>query len=276
MHSILEKLFTWNANQASEQIINKYQKNWFAIVNFLYFAIIVAQKLFDTHKKTVTQKEYKKIILKSDFLFPDGIALQLYYYIARLFHKVSSPVYRLNNLNWTDFVPYFLDYIKTKFGNQKICLLMFGTTPIHLQKSKEYISYKWYNVIYTQDWYSNFNKKKWFSELNRKNVKESLSGYQDTINILLVAMSTPKSPRQELWTADNLKEIKNHNLIVINTGWLFDFWAWAQKRAPKLVRDIKLERLYRLISDPKRNYKKVLNSLSCFKYIFKYLLLKKD
>jgi UDP-N-acetyl-D-mannosaminuronic acid transferase (WecB/TagA/CpsF family) len=53
--------------------------------------------------------------------------------------------------------------------------------------------------------------------LNRQNVKEALSGYQDTINILLVGMSTPKNPRQELWTADNLQEIKDHNLIVINT-----------------------------------------------------------
>lgn len=276
MHSILEKLFKWNPQQASEQIVSQYQKNWFAIVNFIYFAVIVAQKLFSKRKKTNTQKDYKKILLKSDFLFPDGIALQMFYFLARLFHKVKSSIYWLNNLNWTDFVPYFLEYIKTKFGNQKICLLMFGTTPEFLEKSKEYISYKWYNVIYIQDWFSKFNNKKWFCELNRQNVKEALNWYQDTINILLVAMSTPKSPRQELWTADNLQEIKDHNLIVINTWWLFDFWAWVQKRAPRIVRKIKLERLWRLITDPKRNLSKVINSLSCFKYVFKYLLLKKD
>lgn len=276
MYSILEKLFTWNSEQASEQIINQYQKNWFAIVNFIYFAVIVAQKLFSTRRKTEIQKNYKKILLKSDFLFPDGIALQIFYYLARLFYRVKWPIYWLSNLNWTDFVLYFLEYIKTKFGNQKICLLMFGTYPHILEKAKEHISYKWYNVIYTQDWFSNFNNKKWFTELNRQKVKESLSWYHDTINILLVAMSTPKTPRQELWTADNLQEIKDHNLIVINTWWLFDRWAWVQKRAPKIVRDIKLERLWRLILDPQRNYKKVIYTLSCFKYVFKYLLLKKD
>jgi len=275
MYSILEKLFTWNSEQASEQIVNQYQKDWFAIVNFIYFAVIVAQNLFSTRKKTNVQKEYKRIILKSDFLLPDGIALQVFYFVARILRKIVSPRYRLDNLNWTDFTPYFLEYIKTKFGNQKICLLMFGSYPEYLEKAKEYISYKWYNVIYTQDWFSTFNNKKWFSELNRQNVKEALSGYQDTINILLVGMSTPKNPRQELWTADNLQEIKDHNLIVINTWWTFDWWAWVQKRPPQIVRFAKLWRLRRYIADPKRNHQKVVYSLSLFKYIFNYLLLKK-
>ena len=31
------------------------------------------------------EKEYKKLILKADFLLPDGIALQIFYYCAVLF-----------------------------------------------------------------------------------------------------------------------------------------------------------------------------------------------
>jgi UDP-N-acetyl-D-mannosaminuronic acid transferase (WecB/TagA/CpsF family) len=49
----------------------------------------------------------------------------------------------------------------------------------------------------------------------------------------------------------------------------------VQSRWPKIIRTIKLERFWRLISQPKRNYKKVLNILSGFNYIFWYLLLKK-
>jgi UDP-N-acetyl-D-mannosaminuronic acid transferase (WecB/TagA/CpsF family) len=63
--------------------------------------------------------------------------------------------------------------------------------------------------------------------------------------------------------------------LVVNTWWLFDFIAWAQKRAPKFRRTIKLEWLYRLITDPKRNARKVKNSLAIFPYIFKYLILAK-
>ncbi|HCY20675.1 TPA: hypothetical protein DIC40_02255 [Patescibacteria group bacterium] len=47
-----------------------------------------------------------------------------------------------------------------------------------------------------------------------------------------------------------------------------------QKRAPRLWRTYKLEWLWRLITNPKRNYKKVLDSILIIKYIFSYLLLK--
>jgi UDP-N-acetyl-D-mannosaminuronic acid transferase (WecB/TagA/CpsF family) len=55
-------------------------------VNYIYFSQIVSQKLFSsTKKKTEKEKEYKKLILKSDFLLPDGIALQIFYYFASVF-----------------------------------------------------------------------------------------------------------------------------------------------------------------------------------------------
>jgi UDP-N-acetyl-D-mannosaminuronic acid transferase (WecB/TagA/CpsF family) len=81
---------------------------------------------------------------------------------------------------------------------------------------------------------------------------------------------------QELWTSRNYQKIQQNKLLVINTWGLFDFIAWAQKRAPKFVRKMKLERLRRLITDPKRNWKKVKNTLTLPKYILKYLLLKKE
>jgi exopolysaccharide biosynthesis WecB/TagA/CpsF family protein len=80
---------------------------------------------------------------------------------------------------------------------------------------------------------------------------------------------------QELWTSRNYQKIQQNKLLVINTWGLFDFIAWAQKRAPKFWRTIKLERFYRLITDPKRNAKKVKNSLAIFPYIIHYLILGK-
>jgi hypothetical protein len=55
-------------------------------VNFIYFSQLVSQHVFSTaKKKTEKEKEYKKLILKSDFLLPDGIALQVFYYLAVTF-----------------------------------------------------------------------------------------------------------------------------------------------------------------------------------------------
>lgn len=204
--------------------------------------------------------------MKSDFLLPDGIALQIFYFFATLFRRVKSGIWILSNLNGTDFVPYFFQEIARKYGNQKACILMYGSYPQYVEKAKNFLAFKGYNVVYAQDGYSDFD---------RAQANKILSHYHDTINILLVARSTTKVPIQELWTSKNMSEIKKNNILVMNVGGLFDFWAGAQKRAPKVIRMLKLERLRRLISQPKRNFIKVYYSLFCFVYIFSYLLLKK-
>jgi hypothetical protein len=43
-----------------------------------------------------------------------------------------------------------------------------------------------------------------------------LDEYKDTINILLVARSTPKIPLQELWTSRNYQKILDDKLLVMN------------------------------------------------------------
>jgi UDP-N-acetyl-D-mannosaminuronic acid transferase (WecB/TagA/CpsF family) len=92
---------------------------------------------------------------------------------------------------------------------------------------------------------------------------------------LLVARSTPVYPIQEIWSQANRENIQNHHLLVMNQAGTFDFRVGEQKRSPKIIRHLRLERLWRLILDPKRNYKKVVDSLGILHYIFSYLLLKK-
>lgn len=267
MQSLLQKLFTKSAPEAVNEILTTYQQKEFSVVNFIYFSNIVAQRLFEDKEKTEKEREYKKILLKSDFLLPDGIALQIFYFFAKLFGRIASSRAWLANLNGTDFVPYFLSESKKKYGNQKLCLLLYGTKPEYLKKAEEKLKFQGYNVIYTQDGYSDFD---WNA------ASKALDEYQDTINILLVARSTPKIPLQELRTSRNYQKIQQHQLLVFNTWGLLDFIAWAQKRAPKFWRVFKIERLYRLLSDPRRNVKKVLNSLQIIPYIFKYLIFKRD
>lgn len=268
MKSILQKLSTTDTQKTADSIVNVYSNQWHCIVNFIYFAQIVSQHVFSTaKKKTEKEKEYKKILLKWDFLLPDGLSLQTFYRMANIFWVIKSERKRLPNLNWTDFTPYFLDHTKQKYWNQRINVLLYGSKPNVVEKVKENLTLKWYNVIYIQDW---------FSEFNRDKAEEALSEYVDTINILLVARSTPKIPLQELRTSRNYQKIQDNKLLVMNVWWLFDFIAWVQKRAPKLFRKLKLERLYRFVSDPKRNWQKIKNNIPAPWYVLKYLILKKD
>lgn len=267
MQSILNKIYTKSADDAVSDILSTYQQEDFAVVNFIYFANIVSQSLFSESKnKTEKEREYKKILLKSDYLLPDGIALQCFYAWASALHRVEWDSKWLPNLNGTDFVPYFLSEAKKKFWSQKLCILLYWTKQEYLDKVEEKLKFQWFNVIYTQDGFSDFDWSK---------AQEALDEYQDTINILLVARSTTKIPLQELWTSRNYQKIQQNKLLVINTWGLFDFIAWAQKRAPKFWRTLKLEWLYRLISDPKRNSQKVINSLAIIPYFFHYVLLGK-
>lgn len=268
MKATLKKIATSDFQQTVDNILSLYNEQWYCVINFIYFSQIVSQQVFKSpQKKTDTKKEYKKLILKSDFLLPDWIALQTFYYFANILKAIQSDKKRLPNVNWTDFTPFFLQNIKQRFWNQKINLILYWSTPSIAEKVCEYYKRKWYNVIYVQDG---------FSELSRKDVETILKEYQDTLNILLVARSTPKIPIQELWTSRNYQKIQENKLLVMNVWWLFDFIGWAQKRAPKIIRKLKLEWFWRLCSQPKRNYKKVINSLMLFPYIFHYLILKKD
>jgi len=269
MKSTLQKISTTNTQETIDNIVNVYNNQWHCVVNFIYFSQIVSQHVFSStnKKRTEKEKEYRKLLLKSDFLLPDWIALQVFYYLAVLFKRVQSDKKRLPNLNWTDFTPQFLKSLKQSFWSQRINILLYWSKPNIVEKVKENLTLKWYNVIYIQDW---------FSEFDWDNAEKALNEYVDTINILLVARSTPKIPIQELRTFRNYQQIQEDKLLVMNVWWLFDFVAWVQKRAPKLFRKLKIEWLRRLCSEPKRNYKKVLNSLMIIPYIFRYLILKKD
>lgn len=275
---ILNTLFQGNKDKACEHILDLYTKRGFCIVDYLYFANIAGKKLFDSHHITYPLENfhqallpdykhldiqgiynlYQQAILDADVVLMDGIALQIFHYLAK--RK------RLDNLNGTDFCPYFLSYIKNNHSNKTIHIILYGTYPHLLEKTKKYLFHQWYTVIYAQDGYTN---------LDWDVVDDVLKNKHDAINILLVARSTPDYPIQEIWTLANKDIIRNHWLIVMNQWGTFDFWVGEQKRAPKLIRIIKLERLRRLVSDPKRNIKKVMSSLALFTYIFSYLILKK-
>lgn len=274
---ILNSLFRGNADQACAHILDVYARNGYCIVDYLYFANIVGKQLFSFHRpssalnfRETLLSDYQKIakeniymayqqaILDADVVLMDGIALQFFYFLAT--RKW------LDNLNWTDFCPYFLAYLKNIPHDHSINIILYGTYPHLLEKTNRFLLGQWYTVIYAQDWYSS---------LNRWNVNLALQWKKNDINILLVARTTPEYPIQEIRTLANKDRIRENGLIVMNQWGTFDFRVGEQKRAPKFVRKMRLEWLWRLISDPKRNFKKVLSTLAIFPYIFSYLILKK-
>lgn len=75
-------------------------------------------------------------------------------------------------------------------------------------------------------------------------------------------------PRQEIWMADNRERIRG---VLLGVGAAFDFHAGTVQRAPKIFQALGLEWLHRLLSEPKRLWRRYLYSNSKFIY---YLVTK--
>jgi N-acetylglucosaminyldiphosphoundecaprenol N-acetyl-beta-D-mannosaminyltransferase len=85
---------------------------------------------------------------------------------------------------------------------------------------------------------------------NRRKL-ELINNYQP--NILFVGMG---SPRQERWIVDNLEHIKAN--VVIAVGKCMDYHAGETPTAPRWMGPLLLEWLFRLLSEPRRLWKRYL------------------
>jgi len=108
-----------------DTILNTYERQHYCIISYLYFAPIVTHRVFAGPQNS-NQKMYKHHLLENDFLLMDGIALQVFYCIARLLGRIKTAKYWLPNLNGTDFFPYFIKQVKKKYGAKKINFIFYG------------------------------------------------------------------------------------------------------------------------------------------------------
>jgi N-acetylglucosaminyldiphosphoundecaprenol N-acetyl-beta-D-mannosaminyltransferase len=77
--------------------------------------------------------------------------------------------------------------------------------------------------------------------------KQMANGKWQMVDILFVAFGAPK---QEHWMAENVE--KGVFRVAIGVGGAFDYFGGTAARAPKLLRTIGLEWLYRLVREPWR------------------------
>ena len=74
------------------------------------------------------------------------------------------------------------------------------------------------------------------------------------------------NPRQEVWMAEHLGKIKVP--VMIGIGAAFDFLAGVKLQAPPFVRNSGFEWLFRLVTEPKRLWKRYLIGNSIFLWLF--------
>lgn len=167
-----------------------------------------------------------------DIILPDGIGMQIYF--SSVFGN------KIPNLNGTDLIPEYIKFLEIR----NIPYSFYGTTKKNVKdcalKNKAY---------YYQDG---------FSELKWSKIKND--------SCLFIGLGINK---QEEFILKNKNILREKNIQVISVGGFIDFCSGNVKRAPKWVRHIKLEFLYRLVKNPRAHFRKNMLNFSLIYLIIK-------
>jgi exopolysaccharide biosynthesis WecB/TagA/CpsF family protein len=183
--------------------------------------------------------EFVKVYECADYKLCDS---KILYYVSRF---LGTPI--KEKLSGSDFFPAFCNYHK---DNEEIKIFLLGAKEGVAKQAQENLNAKLGREIIVGAHSPSFGFEK-----NEKECLEIIEKIKNSgATVLAVGVGAPK---QEKWICkykDQLPNIK----IFFAIGATIDFEAGNKKRAPKWVTEIGLEWLHRLLSEPKRLWKRYL------------------
>ena len=260
---MIEKLYRQHTDSVIKDIEAIYIANTSCVVNFLYFANAVQYHLLELDaKKTPEDKIYAVSLYASDFLLPDGIALQTWAYFS------TKPRQWLQNLNGTDLTPKILWYFSQKYP---VALYIYSLYDEKIWKNQEWLHKAtsklkqeyWISTIHAYQ--SHYNQR--WQDFPWDEISQSVDNSWNTRNIFL---NCTWSPFQEKRVEENKQWFVKNRMMVLNVWWFLDFYSWFEKRAPEWVVKAKvLETFRRITTNPKKNLKKFVAMFWVFRLLIK-------
>ncbi|MBI3985031.1 MAG: WecB/TagA/CpsF family glycosyltransferase [Candidatus Levybacteria bacterium] len=175
-------------------------------------------------------KDYKKVLNNAKLALADGIGVM---WGARFVGRSLR-----QRITGVDFTESLCNYI----SKRPITVSFLGGGPKIAELTAECLVKKYPGL-----------KVSWFSKEYDSSLKDKKT------DILFVAFGSPK---QEIWISKNLNNVNAR--VVIGVGGTFDFITGNVKRSPKLLRNLGLEWLFRLLVQPWR----IKRQFSLVKFIF--------
>lgn len=210
-------------HHVAKAIVQSYtERDSIMVIHYMYYA-----SYYSVTKNSKLLATYAL----ADYILPDGIGMQLCFWMLRGAW--------ICNLNGTDMTPLMMQEAVAI----QMPIAMYGTTVENIQGCASRFCEEYGKPLsYFQDGYSS---------LDLRNVPDGA--------LLIIGMGTP---RQELWVQEHIEALKAKKLLVVTAGGFLDFYCGYYIRAPRIVRMLKLEWLWRTILHPARHYHKRLRDMT--------------
>ncbi|MBO7580422.1 MAG: WecB/TagA/CpsF family glycosyltransferase [Bacteroidaceae bacterium] len=202
----------------------------------------------NAHSYNVAQKDdaFAEALQKGDYLIPDGASIVKAYKWLR---ANSQPKERVAGWDLFFFEMNALERESEKLTDQsktlKVMFLGSSEKVLALIRERAAIDYPHLAVVTYSPPY-----KPEFSEGENRAMIQAIN--EANPDLLWIGMTAPK---QEKWTYQHWKDLEIH-CHVGTIGAVFDFYAGTMKRAPLWWQMHSLEWLYRLLSEPKRMWRR--------------------
>lgn len=169
---------------------------------------------------------FKKAMFNSNLLLRDGVGIKIALAI--------NGAYPGLNLNGTDLIPKIIDRVKGKVA-------LYGTREPNLGDAARLIESRGLEVICYMNGFE-----------ERLDYVKSIQHNRPDIIILAMGM-----PKQEI-LAEVMRSVIDWPCLIINGGAILDFMSGRVTRAPGYIRSIGFEWLFRLLSEPRRLWRRYL------------------
>ena len=205
---------------------------------------------YDNARKDVL---FSEALQKGDVLIPDGISIVK---ACRFLNAKSQPKERI--AGWDLFV-YEMEKLNRVGGK----VMFLGSSDAVLNLIRQRVAEKYPKI--EVDTYSPPYKPEFSDEDNEAMISAINHSNPD---LLWIGMTAPK---QEKWAYTHLDRLDVHCHIG-TIGAVFDFFAGTVKRAPERWQRVGLEWLYRLLSEPRRMWRRYFIGNAKFIY---YIMVEK-
>ena len=212
----------------------------------------------NAHSFNVAQKDeaFADALRGCDILLPDGIPIV---WACRWLHAKSRPQERITGWDLFCMEMNRIRAIASEENPQKVLFL--GSSEDVLEKIQSRISkeFPYFEVLTYSPPY-----KETFSDEENAKMVNLINDFQP--DLLWIGMTAPK---QEKWLWQHWSKLNIHGHAGA-IGAVFDFYAGTAKRAPEAWQRCSLEWLHRLLSNPRRMWRRyILGNPLFLYYIFK-------